>query len=58
MSYSFNNPCFNCEKKEQCTDREKVQEAVNKIHENCCDQGGHLGSGEILLMCTRCRATS
>ena len=58
MSYSLSTPCFNCEKQEECTDADNIQEAINKIHENCSDEGGHLGAGEVVLMCTRCRAKS
>ena len=57
MSYSFNNPCWNCEKLAgqnpdgECKDTEKLREAINRIH--CDNDGSHKGSGEILLMCSK-----
>lgn len=56
MSYSFNNPCWNCKKHPDCTDAKKVQDAVTDIHSDpkgLNDEAGHCGSGEIILMCTR-----
>ena len=58
MSYSLVSGCYNCEKKADCTDLPKLQEAVSKIHENCCNEGGHLGSGNIILQCNRLKALS
>lgn len=61
MSYSFNNPCFNCKKaysevngvtnENVCKDPEKIRNAVNDIH--MANDGSHQGSGEILIMCTK-----
>lgn len=51
MSYSFNNPCFNCEKQGDCKDAEKIAEAIRAIHMS--NDGTHKGSGELLLMCTK-----
>lgn len=57
MSYSFNNPCFNCKKLAgqnpdgECKDAEKIREAIASIHMS--NDGTHKGSGEILLMCTK-----
>lgn len=49
MSYSFNNPCYQCAKNAQCKDAQKIQEAVYQIHNS--NDGTHLGSGQILMMC-------
>jgi len=53
MSYSLQNMCWTCKKRPDCTDHVKIQDAINSIHENCCDEGGHLGSGSIILFCSR-----
>jgi hypothetical protein len=50
MSYSFNNPCWFCSKKDTCTDAQKVREGIDKMYS--ADNQGHKGSGEILMMCT------
>lgn len=51
MSYSLNTTCYACKKQDACTDQDKVQAAIDKIHENCLGEGGHLGSGTILIQC-------
>ena len=51
MSYSIESKCGACGKREECTDHVRVQEAVDKIHENCCNEGGHLGFGSISIDC-------
>ena len=54
MSYSLNaSSCYNCQKRDQCTDRDRIQEGIDKIHENCLEENGHLGSGEIIVHCNR-----
>ena len=50
MSYSVNYPCFNCAKKDTCTDLKRIQEAVQTIH-NTSREDGHQGSGTIVLAC-------
>ena len=35
MSYSVIDTCWNCVKKEKCTDHIHIRDAVNKIHEEC-----------------------
>ena len=55
MSYSVNSPCWNCSKETTCTDREKIGEAVNQIHNEPAGLGDgnpHGGSGMIVLYCT------
>lgn len=56
MSYSVNNTCWNCKKEKECTDHVKIRDAVQEIHKNCLGQGGHLGSGNIIIHCARCDA--
>ena len=54
MSYSVSSPCYNCRKKEVCTDPVKVQEAVNSIHQDCISiEKGHMGAGTIAIQCVR-----
>lgn len=54
MSYSLSAPCWNCTKKEKCTDHVKIQSAINDIHQDCISsEGGHMGSGTIALQCVR-----
>jgi hypothetical protein len=57
MSYSFSNPCFNCAKKDTCTDHKDIQAAITTIHTKTPEKG-HQGSGTIVLMCTRVQAQS
>jgi hypothetical protein len=50
MSYSLNCPCFDCTKKDKCTDRASIAGAISGIH--CMPYGvGHLGAGSIDLNC-------
>ena len=52
MSYSLTTPCYNCKKREACTDPQKIQDAVNAIHdEPASDESGHMGGGYIMLQC-------
>ena len=52
MSYSIQAPCFNCDKKDTCTDLSKITEAVQgNIHQTSFADG-HQGSGFITLTCT------
>lgn len=52
MSYTIQSPCFNCDKKDNCTDLKTINDAVqNGIHTKACGHDGHLGSGTIVLMC-------
>ena len=54
MSYSVSSNCWNCLKKEKCTDHIKVQKAVNDIHVDCfSSESGHMGSGTIIIQCSR-----
>ena len=53
MSYSVSSVCWNCNKKSFCTDGEKIQEAVDSIHQNCLTEDGpHCGSGTIMHQCS------
>jgi hypothetical protein len=51
MSYSVIAPCYYCEKKNSCKDLEKVQSAVNSIHNS--NDGSHLGSGSVIISCVK-----
>jgi len=57
MSWSFNNPCWNCEKvlteenPDGCKDAFRIQESINKLH---ADNDGHKGCGEIVMSCSNC----
>lgn len=54
MSYSVISSCFNCRKKDVCTDQAKIQEAVNNIHQECLSsEKGHMGAGTIAIQCHR-----
>ena len=54
MSYSVSSPCYNCHKREKCTDHVKIQEAVNNIHQDCLSsEKGHMGAGVIAIQCYR-----
>lgn len=55
MSYVFIQPCYYCEKKENCKDTEKIQKAINEIHTTT--DGSHLGSGSVILLCTKMIST-
>ena len=61
MSYSLETPCCNypsrtpegqgdCEKKDTCTDRIVLTEAISKIHQHSFSEG-HQGYGTIILDC-------
>lgn len=50
MSYSFERPCHSCRKKDDCTDHEHIQRAVDAIHETPIG-AGHQGAGSVVLMC-------
>ena len=50
MSYSFNNECGGCTKKDVCTDRASISGAISGIHQMPFGVG-HLGSGTISLAC-------
>jgi hypothetical protein len=54
MSYSSYVNCGNCRFKDDCTDREKLQDAIDTIHSepNQPETGkGHFGGGMIILNC-------
>ena len=52
MSYSFQNTCYNCKKKADCTDPVKLQAAISDIHSaSPVDGKGHLGGGQIIILC-------
>ena len=52
MSYSQVTPCFNCDKKEKCTDHIKLNNVVQEIHKDgYSTESGHMGSGSIILQC-------
>lgn len=48
MSYSFNNQCGGCSKKDNCKDFDSIQSGINKCYEN---YNTHLGCGIISLLC-------
>lgn len=50
MSYSLNDKCVQCKKRDKCVDREFIVGAISGIHSNTLDKG-HLGSGSIDLIC-------
>ena len=50
MSYSVSSPCYDCTKKETCTDEKDLREAVTTIHSKTKDTG-HQGAGQIVLAC-------
>ena len=52
MSYSISSTCWNCTKKEKCTDHVHLREAVDEIHKGCLNtEKGHMGSGNIMHQC-------
>ena len=56
MSYSFNNPCYCCQKsKEGCEDSKKIQDAIYSIHTST--DGSHQGSGAVQMMCVKINST-
>lgn len=50
MSYSLNDPCHPCTKKDKCTDRCVISGAIVGIHQMPFGVG-HLGAGTITLSC-------
>lgn len=50
MSYSFYNPCTDCKKNVECTDRHVIYGAISAIHSMPYGVG-HIGSGIIRLDC-------
>lgn len=52
MSYNVYTPCYQCAKKINCRDAQRLQDGVNKLHNDGID-GTHLGGGQISLMCVR-----
>jgi hypothetical protein len=55
MSYSVSSTCWNCLKKEKCTDHVKIKDAVNEIHkQTASNEAGHMGSGNIMHQCFKC----
>jgi hypothetical protein len=53
MSYSNVNTCWNCTKKEKCTDHVHIQNAINEIHKGSLSkEEGHMGSGSIVHQCS------
>lgn len=57
MSYSVNVPCYQCIKKDTCTDYKKITKTVQEdIHQTPYDNG-HQGSGTIVLMCIKMEST-
>jgi hypothetical protein len=51
MSYSLFTPCFNCVKKDECKDGEKISKAVEHIHLD--NDGTHKGCGQIVMACVK-----
>lgn len=47
MTYLLETPCYNCAKKEECTDEEEIKSNLNEIVYN----DNHKGSGILLLSC-------
>jgi hypothetical protein len=50
MSYSLSTPCYNCAKKDSCTDSKEIQNAIYEIHKKTYEDG-HKGSGVVTLSC-------
>jgi len=54
MSYSVQSNCWNCHKKDKCTDHVHIQNAVQEIHKDCISkESGHMGSGSVIIQCSR-----
>ncbi len=47
MSWALENPCFDCKKKDRCTDYKKIQEAITEIHKD----SDHVGGGTVSMDC-------
>ena len=52
MSYSIQAPCFNCTKKNSCTDLSKITAVVQDVIHQTSFGDGHQGSGWVTLTCT------
>lgn len=52
MTYSVSFPCDDCRLKDKCTDRHFIEGAVYGIHSVFPMVKGHLGAGEIELICS------
>ena len=50
MSYGILTPCYNCDKKDTCTDAKDIADALLVIHSKN-KETGHQGSGTVVLMC-------
>lgn len=48
MSYGVDTPCYNCKKKDECTDEKKLRNALNDIYD---EPETHQGAGMILMSC-------
>ena len=54
MSYSIMTTCWNCTKKDNCTDHVKIKKAVEDINQDVLSsESGHMGSGSIVHQCSR-----
>lgn len=53
MSYSLYTQCYGCAKKMKCKDAQRLQEGINKLHNDGYVNGDHLGGGQISLQCCR-----
>ena len=51
MSYSLNDKCGTCTKKNRCTDKHFLYGAICGIHNVFPSEKGHLGSGTVTLDC-------
>lgn len=58
MSYTVQTPCWSCDKNSQkggsCKDGIKLQDGVNAMYQT---PGEHLGSGSILMSCSKVEQT-
>lgn len=52
MSYTITSPCYNCSKKDSCTDHYDLNKAVQEVIHTKSFVEGHKGSGYITLTCT------
>ena len=51
MSYSLEEKCFTCTKKEKCSDGQIIRGAIDTIHQ-LGEEKGHLGYGVVRLDCS------